>query len=106
MFECLEVAHEALEIIGPLLARIARQDPDLARQLRRAAASIVSNIHEGRALTAAARVNAYRIAAGSANEVCTQLRLAVAWGYVGADEVAPALALLDRVRAMLWRLTL
>jgi hypothetical protein len=44
------------------------------------------------------------VAAGSADEVRTALRAAVAWGDVDDAEVAEALGLLDRVLAMLWRL--
>jgi four helix bundle protein len=104
MFECLEVAHEALVEIGPVIERVARRDRDLANQLRRAASCIASNIDEGRGLVGAQRVHHYRLARGSANEVTTQLRIAVAWRYVAAGDCAAALALLDRVRAMLWRL--
>jgi hypothetical protein len=47
----------------------------------------------------------FRIAAGSADEARTALEVAVAWGDLGSERVAPALALLDRVLAMLWKLT-
>jgi four helix bundle protein len=105
MFECLEVAHEALGEIGGLLRRIAQHDRDMARQIKRAGTSIVSNIDEGRGNAGGRRVEHYRYAAGSANEVTSQLRVAADWGYVEPAQIAPALALLDRVRAMLWRLT-
>jgi hypothetical protein len=36
-----------VEDIGPLIGRIARSDPDLARQLRRASAAVVLNTAEG-----------------------------------------------------------
>jgi four helix bundle protein len=105
MFQCLEVAHEAVQHVGPIVRSVRREDPNLADQLRRAATSVVSNIHEGRGLTGARAVQHFRYALGSANEVASQLRLAAAWGYVDADAIAASLALLDRVRAMLWRLT-
>jgi hypothetical protein len=47
----------------------------------------------------------WRVAAGSANEVYTTLRVAVAWGKLQQSEVDEALRLLDRVLAMTWRLT-
>ena len=105
MFDCLEVAHEAVQHIGPIVRTLARLDPNLADQLKRAATSVVSNIDEGVGLAGARRVQHYRYAAGSAHEVTSQLRLALAWGYVDADAIAAPLALLARVRAMLWRLT-
>jgi len=45
------------------------------------------------------------VAAGSAAEVDTALRLAVAWGYLDEADLATSFELLDRIRAMLWRLT-
>ena len=44
-------------------------------------------------------------AAGSAAETGSALRLARVWGYVDGPSVAVVEALLDRVLAMLWRLT-
>jgi four helix bundle protein len=46
-----------------------------------------------------------RIAAGSAEEVRTALRLAAAWGDLQQEAIEPALRLVDRIIAMLWRLT-
>jgi hypothetical protein len=51
------------------------------------------------------RFHLYRVAAGSAAEVRTALVLATTWGYVTAQDAAAAHALLDRVVAILWRLT-
>ncbi len=42
---------------------------------------------------------------GSASEVTVALRIAVAKGYITAAEAAEVDAVLDRVRAMLYRLT-
>jgi hypothetical protein len=33
------------------------------------------------------------------------LRIAVAWSYCGEKDAEPAIALLDRIVAILWRLT-
>ena len=44
-------------------------------------------------------------AAGSASEGQYAVKLAVKWGYVATLEFADALALLDGINAMLWRLT-
>ena len=105
MFICLELAHEAVQHIGPIVRTLARLDPNLADQLKRAATSVVSNIAEGAGLVGAHRAQHYRYAAGSAREATSQLRVAVAWGHVDADATAEPLALLDEVRAILWRLT-
>jgi hypothetical protein len=45
------------------------------------------------------------VAAGSAAEVRTALALATTWGYIAQPQAAPASALLDRVVAILWRVT-
>ncbi len=101
-FECLEVAFQAAAKIGPLADQIERRDRDLAEQLKRAAVSMVSNIDEGRGAVGKARTNYFRHALGSAREVTSQLRIAESWGYIA--EIAGPLDLLDRIRAMLWRL--
>jgi four helix bundle protein len=105
MFICLELAHEAVQHIGPIVRTLVRLDPSLAEQIKRAATSVVSNIAEGAGLSGARRAQHYRYAAGSAGEVASQLRIAVAWGYVDTAAIAAPLALLDQVRAILWRLT-
>jgi len=102
-FDCLEVAVQAAESIGPLIERIERRNRDLADQIQRAAACMASNIDEANGNRKGRRIEHFHIALGSAREVTTQLRIARAWGYV--DDVDAPLALLDRVRAMLWRLT-
>jgi four helix bundle protein len=103
MFECLEVAHEAVGSIRGIVAMVARRDRAMADQMRRAAVSIVSNIDEAAGVEGARRVDHFRIALGSSRELSSQLRLALSWGLV--DNVSTSLDLLDRVRAMLWRLT-
>jgi len=47
----------------------------------------------------------YRIAAGSAGEIRSHLAVALARGDVDQATVTPALALLDSILAILWRLT-
>jgi hypothetical protein len=45
------------------------------------------------------------VAAGSAAEVRTALALATTWGYITKPQAAPASALLNRIVAILWRVT-
>lgn len=104
-FQAYEVAMEMATGLRPLLERITRRDRDLENQLRRSGASVVLNIAEGARRAGRDRQQFYRIAAGSAAETQSGLQLAVAWGYVGPDESKAALHLVDRVLAMLWRLT-
>jgi four helix bundle protein len=103
MFDTLEVARLAIRQIAPLVARVAARDPDLARQLRRAATSVPLNIAEGRERRGKDRAQLYRVAAGSAAEAVEALQVALAWGYIA--DAADALDSLDRVRAMLWKQT-
>ena len=51
------------------------------------------------------KADLYRKAAGSAGELTTALRIARARRYITAADYDAIDAALDRVRAMLWRLT-
>ena len=48
--------------VHPLVGRIGRHDPDLARQLRRASASVVLNTAEGMYARGRQRTASYNIA--------------------------------------------
>jgi len=104
-FDALQYTLDAIRHLRQPLATIAQRDPDLARQLRRAAASIALNLSEGLQRAGKDRLHLWRVAAGSAAETVTCLRVAEAWGDLDEPAVTAPLALLDRVRAMLWRLT-
>jgi|GEM_PF-2088879 len=102
-FEALEVALEAVREVAAVEKLVS--DSDLARQMRRAVVSVALNLAEGNRRRGRDRLQLFRVAAGSADEVVTALRIAGALGSVSAGQSAPALALLDRVLAMTWRLT-
>jgi len=104
-FDALDIAHQVIRELRPLVAAIAASDPDLARQIRKAATSVPLNVSEGRQRAGKDRKHLWRIAAGSAAETVEALHAAVSWGYVDDAAAVAALASLDRVRAMLWRLT-
>ena len=104
-FDALTTALALIPHLRGPVAEIARRDPDLARQIRRAASSIALNLTEGRERVGGDRLHHYRIALGSASEVIAALSLAEGWGHVEAEELADARATLDRIRAMTWRLT-
>jgi four helix bundle protein len=83
----LRIHEDMLEIIVAMRAMVAaieRRDADLARQLRRAASSVVLNIAEGSGSFGGVRTARYRTALGSARETMACLRTAEAWGYVEA----------------------
>jgi four helix bundle protein len=100
-----EVALQVVAELAPLMPRIARQDRNLAQQLRRAATSIVLNIAEGEHSDPGTKRARFHTAAGSASETRAAIRLATAWRYLPPESVDSCLAGLDRVLAMLWRLT-
>jgi len=104
-FEVFEVSLTLVRAAGPVLVAIGRRDRALATQLRRALSSVALNVAEGRRRAGQDRLHLWRVAAGSANEVCAGLQVADAWGYVGGARLAELFALCDRVLAMLWRLT-
>jgi four helix bundle protein len=103
-FIVLDLAVEAIETLRPVVARIQRQDRDLANQLRRALSSIALNIGEGNRSQGGNRIARFSTAAGSNAEARTALRVAVAWGYVKGDELELGEKRLDRIAGMLFGL--
>jgi four helix bundle protein len=104
-FHTLEVALDLIHALRTPVASIQRADKSLADQIRRAASSIALNVSEARRRDGKDREYLFRVASGSAAETKTGIEVAQAWGYVGVESVAPALVLLDRLLALLWRLT-
>ena len=66
----------------PVLLAIERRDVDLARQLRRAAASVALNLSEGSGSEGGTRRQRYLSALGSARETVACLEVAAALGYL------------------------
>ena len=79
-------ALTALRMVGPLAQRIARVDRDLARQLRRAGASVVLNLAEGECADGGNRRARFDNALGSAKECIACLHCGEALLYVVAGE--------------------
>jgi four helix bundle protein len=91
---------EVIRALRPVISAIEVHDRDLARQLRRAAASIALNTQEGSGSHGGTRRERCRNALGSARETGACLDVAMALGYVeGVD--ACILDALDKVRATL-----
>ena len=105
MFDALEMSLQFLERLVPVETRIRQRSSSLAKQLANASESITLNLGEGRLRRDGDKRRHFEMAAGSASEVTVALRIAVAKRYVLAADVAEVEALLDRVRAMLYRLT-
>jgi four helix bundle protein len=102
-FHAKRVTLELIESLAPLHPLIRRQDRDLADQLQRAASSVYLNLSEGERSEKGNRHKHFGLAHGSANEVKAALQVALAWGWLGAAE--RPFALLDRLLAMMWKLT-
>lgn len=100
-----ELSFQLVDLLRPLVPAIKRQDRSLADQLTRAASSVALNIAESDYSDPGNKRARLFTAAGSASETRAALRLAVGWGYCPADRGHEAMALLDRIIAILWKLT-
>jgi four helix bundle protein len=105
MFEALEVAVGLASEVRVVVERIQQRSAPLADQIRRAVESVALNLGEARWRTGRDRTYRYKIAAGSAQEAHTAVRVALAWKYIDQKQAERSLALLDRIMAMTWRLT-
>jgi four helix bundle protein len=103
MFIAYDVTKELITSLRELVPTIRENDRDLADQLHRAATSVLLNLAEGQKFNNGNRRKHYEIAQGSANEVKAAIDAAEAWGWIESATVQRAL--IDRVLALLWRLT-
>ena len=99
------VALEMVTDIKPLIDRVARHDRSLAQQMRRSASSVALNIGEAAYSRGGNQTARFQDAAGSASETRSALQVAAAWGYVSRAASERVDDQLDRILAMLWRLT-
>ena len=104
-FDVYEVSLELVVAMRLVVERVKQHDRDLAAQLKRATSSVPANIAEGQRRVGRDRIHLWRIAEASANEVRCEIEVAVAWGELDPAIAEPARHLLDRILAMLWRLT-
>lgn len=104
MFEAGHVSLQLVSAVRPIVLAVALEDANLADQLRRAATSAALNTAEGGRRKGRDGAARYRIAAAECAEATAAIRIAAAWGHVDDTTAAAALALADRLQAMLWRL--
>ncbi len=104
-FQVEELSLELIEALVPLMSRIKQRDKTLEDQLRRAASSIGLNAAEASMSDPGNRRARLCTAAGSAAETRHALRQAVAWRLVTARDAEVALKLVERIVAILWRMT-
>ena len=103
MLRIYRVALEMITGVARVAEQIERRDGDLARQLRRAAASVALNTAEGMGSTGGHKRQRYQTALGSAREVMACIDVAKAMGYVERIDEA-TLDRADHVIATLARL--
>ena len=102
-FIVYNVALDLVRALRPVVAELRGHSSDLADQLERAATSLVLNLGEGNRRAGKDRRRFFGYAQGSASEIKAVLDVAKAWGWQVSGVVAID-ALLDRERALLWRL--
>ena len=103
MLRIYPIVLETLSSVRGLIVQIERRDSDLARQLRRAGASVALNLAEGMYSRGKNRQARYHTALGSARETLACLEVAHALGYVAMLDAA-VVARLRRVVGTLVRL--
>ena len=104
-FHALELALALIASLRPVVDKIRRRSPKLAKQIEEAASSVAGNLGEGNRRRGKDRVHFFLISAGSADETRCHLRVALAWRWVTEADIAESLSLCDRELAMLWKLT-
>jgi four helix bundle protein len=104
-FHAVRISLQLIRLLRPLVEKVRRKSPKLADQIEEAASSTPANLAEGRRRIGRDRVQRFRIADGSADEVKTHLLTAIAWGWIDEQESAAALACSDELLAITWTLT-
>jgi four helix bundle protein len=102
------VYDKSLEVVRSVV-RLSRcvqvQDPDLARQMRRACVSVPLNLQEGLYSQGGNRNARFHTAMGSARETMACLHVSVAAEYLKQAEVDADLERIDHVIGALWKLS-
>jgi len=102
MFRVYEEVLQVVRDMRGVLVDIERKDADLARQMRRAAASVALNIAEANGSRGGNRRVRFTTALGSMRETLAGLQVAGAFGYVEVAEELPRK--IDRICAALYSL--
>jgi four helix bundle protein len=98
------LAQEAARVVLPALCKVPGAYRELGNQATRAVTSVALNLAEGAGRAGRDKLQHYRIAYGSALEASAALELLAGVGAVPRATADTALELLDRTRAMTWRL--
>jgi four helix bundle protein len=96
-----------LEVVGalrPVIGEVERKDPDLGRQMRRAACSVALNTSEGMYSRGRSQSARYHTAMGSMRETLSCIEVGMALGYLNTVEPS-LLDRIDRIVATLYKLS-
>ena len=104
MLRIYGVVLEVVRGVKPVIEEIERKDPDLARQMRRAACSVALNVSEGMYSRGKNRGARYHTAMGSMRETLACIEVSEALGYLRSVE-PELLRRIDDVLAVLYRLS-
>jgi four helix bundle protein len=103
----LRIVDHIVQTVGTihqLCRMIARQDPDLSKQMKRAINSVGLNAGEGLWARGGNRTVRIESAMASGREVILGLRIAGAAGYLDSQLVAREVDNVDRIVATLYKL--
>ena len=103
----LRIIDDIVQTVGNIhgvCSVIARHDPDLSRQVKRAINSVGLNAGEGLFARGGNRTVRIESAMNSGREVILGLRIAGAAGYLEPDRVASEVDSVDRIVAILYKL--
>lgn len=103
----LRIVDDIVQTVGnihQICRLVARHDPDLGKQIKRAINSVGLNSGEGLYARGGNRTVRIESAMASGREVILGLRIAGAAGYLDAERVAREVDTLDRIVATLYRL--
>ncbi|MBI6545734.1 MAG: four helix bundle protein [Cyanobacteria bacterium NC_groundwater_1444_Ag_S-0.65um_54_12] len=104
MLDAQSLATQAASRLLAKLVKVPAVYRDLADQARRAVASVPLNIAEATGRVGKDRSHHFRIAYGSAQEATVAIQLLASVGVLSGTDEVKFVALLDRVKAMTWRL--
>ena len=97
MLDAQLLVLDLIRALRPLVERMRVTQPDLAKQLVRAANGVGLNLAEGFGRYGADKRRVYRLASAEAKEVKAALEIAAAWGALDDAELVAARPLADRV---------
>ena len=97
MLKIYDVILGVVRELKPVMTTIEQRDPDLARQMRRAASSVALNTAEGMYSGGRNKGARYQNALGSMRETLACVEVGIALGYVDAIDAGVE----DRIRKII-----